>query len=440
MKLNLQSIAAATFLVLLFVIPPAQGGEASTKGSLRKTFSGLTAEREGAVVRLSFRTGGGASAKKDPITARIYRKTIENFTFGTDYAEYFHEMPFEGAEVVKEVTLTRDEGILFSCTDETVKIGKTYAYWVASPDDVLATGPAPVKVRDTAVWWPKTEIDARLKAIAEAFPEKTALKTYGYTAVGEPLYGMLIGNTKGGLALVGAIHAGESGPELILPAVERLLEEESGLLEKVGLALLPVVNADERERQARGCPWYLRKNATGVDLNRNFDAMWEVVDKTYGLSTDEPVSATYRGPRPGSAPETQAVIEFIEEAQPRLVLSYHALASITGASFLAPKAAKDAPLFQEWPRGVLEAYGKGMYPDGGREARISFGTSSGSFPTWLYLKKGIAGFDVEWDGNPETEACRRDEVTPGLLSLNQKQHYGGMVAALRVMAGEPEQP
>lgn len=434
MRLIIRILVALNALLLSFGVFPVEGGEVSQEDVQRKTFSGLTAERDGAAVRLAFRTGGGAASNENPLTARIHRKTFEDFTFGTDYAEYFHEMPFEGAEVVKEVTLTPDEGILFSCTDDTVEIGKTYAYWVASPDDALATGPAPVKVREPEVWWPKAKIDARLRALAEAFPDRTVLKMYGYTAVGEPLYGMLVGKTKGGLALVGAIHAGESGPELILPAVKRLLEEEPALLDEIGLALLPVVNADERERQVRGCPWYLRKNAVGVDLNRNFDALWDVVDKTYGLSTDDPVSATYRGPRPNSAPETHAVMAFIEEAQPGLVLSYHALASITGASFLAPKAAKDDSAFLEWPRKVLEAYGGGMYPGGERRERISFGTSSGSFPTWLYLKKGIPGFDVEWDGNPETEACRRDEVTPEILSLNQQQHYRGILAALRAMA------
>ena len=60
----------------------------------------------------------------------------------------------------------------------------------------------------------------------------------GTTVGGRSIPGLIVGNSGNCIALVGTIHAGESGPELMIPAVERLLAEHAGLLDQVGVALL----------------------------------------------------------------------------------------------------------------------------------------------------------------------------------------------------------
>ena len=60
----------------------------------------------------------------------------------------------------------------------------------------------------------------------------------------------------------------------------------------------------------------------GVDLNRNYDYGW---GNNSGSSND-PTSETYRGPSPGSEPETQAIKNFIAQINPKISFSMHSYA------------------------------------------------------------------------------------------------------------------
>ena len=102
---------------------------------------------------------------------------------------------------------------------------------------------------------------------------------------------------------MGNVHAGESGAEICLSSLKYILENKPEILKKTGIAILPSVNADQREEMAVGAPWYIRVNKNGVDINRNFDADWEEVTHGYGIASDDPRSVTYRGKYPESEPE-----------------------------------------------------------------------------------------------------------------------------------------
>lgn len=69
--------------------------------------------------------------------------------------------------------------------------------------------------------------------------------------------------------------------------------------------LVPTYNPD-------GLAAGTRKNARGVDLNRNFPYRWADLDGRYES-----------GPRPGSEPETRAVMRFLAKVRPDRILSFH---------------------------------------------------------------------------------------------------------------------
>ena len=179
----------------------------------------------------------------------------------------------------------------------------------------------------------QNRLEKEMAALAERHRKIVSIRTFGHTVMGLPIKVLFAGNIDRCIACLGVVHAGESGPELLVPAVARLLDEQPELLKVCGVAIMPSVNCDGRERSARGYPCYLRTNSRGVDINRNFDADWDTVCYEYGLVSTNPDSMTYRGPTPESEPETKAVVSFLEATRPKAVFSFHALASLCDANF-----------------------------------------------------------------------------------------------------------
>lgn len=115
----------------------------------------------------------------------------------------------------------------------------------------------------------------------------------------------------------------------------------SEAIAKRGLAVIPVLNPDgveinlrgksaalssERyiERLAKGDYSHWNANARGVDINHNFGAGWEILQKDerrkgiYG-----PAPRQYGGPRAFSEPETRAVCGFCSTFDVRRLYSFH---------------------------------------------------------------------------------------------------------------------
>jgi hypothetical protein len=57
----------------------------------------------------------------------------------------------------------------------------------------------------------------------------------------------------------------------------------------------------------------------GIDLNRNYPFFWAACDGSEGACASE----VYRGPSPGSEPETQGVMRLMDEARATFGISYH---------------------------------------------------------------------------------------------------------------------
>jgi protein MpaA len=104
--------------------------------------------------------------------------------------------------------------------------------------------------------------------------------------------------------VVGVIHGDEHAGVRIVSALRRIAPTVEG----AQLWLIRSVNPD-------GLSAHARKNARGVDLNRNFPYRWH--------DDVPPSSGYYPGSRPASEPETRAAMAFIERIQPDLSIWYH---------------------------------------------------------------------------------------------------------------------
>jgi protein MpaA len=108
--------------------------------------------------------------------------------------------------------------------------------------------------------------------------------------------------------VVGVIHGDERAGLRIVRALKRQATQDAAALAGTQLWVIDTVNPD-------GLRAHTRKNAHGVDLNRNFPYRWR---------DDVPHSnGYYPGPRPASEPETRAVMAFVRRIQPDLSIWYH---------------------------------------------------------------------------------------------------------------------
>ena len=126
-------------------------------------------------------------------------------------------------------------------------------------------------------------------------------RVIGRSVPGRPLHAWRLGEPgRRRVVLLSTMHGNEPHTRQILTSLR-----DGRPIRGIDLWVVPVVNPDGLARHSR-------RNAHGVDLNRNFPHDWVDLDGNYES-----------GPRPGSEPETRAVMAFLRAMRPRRVLSFH---------------------------------------------------------------------------------------------------------------------
>lgn len=159
------------------------------------------------------------------------------------------------------------------------------------------------------------------------FPENAKVVEYGKSAQGRPLLAVKISldlsGEKPSAAVSGNIHGNEwIGNRVAMAAARRLLEGRlndewiAGLLGRMDFYVLPCLNPDgyfktqtwlEKEKMPARVA---RKNAHGVDINRNFPLPAARTVDIEMAGSDDPDSERYTGPAPYSEPESAAIRDF----------------------------------------------------------------------------------------------------------------------------------
>ncbi|MBS7633196.1 hypothetical protein KEJ15_06225 [Candidatus Bathyarchaeota archaeon] len=151
--------------------------------------------------------------------------------------------------------------------------------------------------------------------LVSIFPDMITYEVIGKTVQNNDILMFKIGNPDGGKVLFdGAMHGGETlGPELLYFYAKWLLTTNEPLarniLSRTCTMLIPALNVDRYSGP--------RKNANGVDLNRNFATNWE------NAGSPDPNSESYKGPAPLSEPESQTVIRVFQAYRPYFYVNLH---------------------------------------------------------------------------------------------------------------------
>ncbi len=197
---------------------------------------------------------------------------------------------------------------------------------------------------------------ADLQGLALRYPDKLSYRSYGQSADGRELYVATMGNPDAPkqVLITAGMHAREYiNPYLVMLQMEYYLQNYdtvsfqgrtfSELFDQVAFVVVPMTNPDGLTLTQEGIEairspqlqniirsicakkgvteagidqWvrtYWKSNAAGVDLNRNFDALWnEHIAEPSGATATEPAHEYYKGPTANSEPETYHLIALTE--------------------------------------------------------------------------------------------------------------------------------
>lgn len=168
----------------------------------------------------------------------------------------------------------------------------------------------------------------------------------GRSVEGEPLIALHLGQrSRGTLARTAVVLSGVHPMEWIgIETHLRLLQRLAGVdLRDRAIIAIPVVNPDGMRRLDKGLRdgrrRFIRHNARGVDLNRNFDASWGRLGLVQRLLR----GLFHPGSGPASEPEVEAIAHYLSMCRVDRALSLHSF----GGAVLYPRASSVRSIHDE---------------------------------------------------------------------------------------------
>ncbi|QNN51723.1 succinylglutamate desuccinylase/aspartoacylase family protein [Nocardioides mesophilus] len=186
----------------------------------------------------------------------------------------------------------------------------------------------------------------------------------GRSVQGRQIWAYRVGDPEAAVTAVAmaTMHGNEPAPRKILRSIRA-----GDPVKSLDLWVVPTVNPDGL---ARGT----RKNARGVDLNRNFPFRWADLDGNYES-----------GPKAGSEPETRALMRFFADVRPKFVVSFHQ--PLDGVDISTPATRRF---------GIRLARGLDLP----RKELVCGGVCHGTFTQWYNHRFDRKAVTVEYGAHP----------------------------------------
>lgn len=194
-------------------------------------------------------------------------------------------------------------------------------------------------------------------------------RVIGHSVQGRPITAWRLG-VKGRkkVVLISTMHGNERQTRAILAALR-----DGRPIKGVDLWVIPQYNPD-------GYAAGTRRNARGVDLNRNFPYRWAPLTGSY-----------HSGPKPASEPETRAVMRFLRRVRPKRIVSFHQPLYGVDTDTKNPAFARRLARKLRLPRKTFDCGG------------VCHGTMTG----WFNHRFGGAAVTVEYGAHPPRRRMQR---------------------------------
>jgi carboxypeptidase T len=287
------------------------------------------------------------------------------------------------------------------------------------------------------------EIETILKDFNARYPDLSKLVEMGKSLEGRSIWAIKISDNadldeyrEEPAVLFNSMHHAREimTPEVSLDIVEYLLtnyQRDSKVTDWVNkneIWVIPMFNVDGNNKMWNYDSWW-RKNTRGgygVDLNRNYPTGWDSCNGSSGNRR----SQTYRGDKPASEPETQAMMQFIADVRPVFDISYHSYSEIVIFPFgCGDKRTQTKEVVEK----IGKQIGKLLDYEAGTAWELLYNADGGDID-WMYDAYQVIPYVIELNSRKEGFHPRykkwRDKTVkrnrPGWQFLLDKLEEGGI--------------
>ena len=175
----------------------------------------------------------------------------------------------------------------------------------------------------------------------------------------------------------------------------RTMDEElrDYILNNFVVWVIPMVNPDGLHRFWNSSGYMGRRNANGVDLNRNYPFYWNSWNEL--ASSGSPSSYKYRGPEPASEPETRAMMDLASRHRFLLSFSFHTYATRVLFPYTSDGASNPYPDPARHLALQIARHGISYRTTRQYEAARKLYSVDGTDQDWMYHELGTMAFIVE---------------------------------------------